>query len=202
MLPEVHTVSLFTPIEIDTGRIRISIISRPTLDDGKTPDERIIQGITHHEWLNDFAPPLKLIGAYKRKELSWKEYERKYLDFLRSSLMKRKVATLALRCLQEKITLACIEEKADFCHRRLLAEELQRRQPHLVIIHTQPWRKNMGETPSAFWTNERAPEKKLEKGPFNYINTETTFQATSQQTNSSSPISDSFAEELGLKPKD
>lgn len=56
----------------------------------------------------------------------------------------------------------------------------------------------MEKTPSAFWPNERKPEEKLEKGPFNSINTETTFQ----QTQPLPPISDSFAEELGLKPKD
>jgi uncharacterized protein YeaO (DUF488 family) len=135
MLTEIHTVSLFTPIEIDRGRTRISIISRPTLDDGKTPDRRIIQGITHHEWIKDFAPPLKLIGAYKRKEINWEGYERKYFEFLRSPIMREKVKILALRCLQEKITLACIEERDNFCHRRLLAEELQRHQPELLIVH-------------------------------------------------------------------
>lgn len=135
MPPTIHTVSLFVPIKIDRGRIRISIISRSTLDDGKTPDKRIIQGITHHEWIRDFAPPAKLIGAYKRKEIDWKEYEERYLEFLRSSLMREKIKALALRCLQEKVTLACIEEKADYCHRRLLAEELQRHQPKLLIVH-------------------------------------------------------------------
>lgn len=135
MRPELHTVSLFSPLEMDKGRIRISVISRATLDDGITIDERIIAGTTHHEWIKDFSPPPKLIGAYKRKEINWEEYERKYLEFLRSPHMNEKVKALALRCVREKITLACIEEEADHCHRRLLAEELQRYQPELVIIH-------------------------------------------------------------------
>jgi len=70
MRQELHTVSLFAPLEIDRGRIRISVISRPTLDDGITPDERIRGGVTHHEWIKDFAPPPKLIGSYKRGEIS------------------------------------------------------------------------------------------------------------------------------------
>lgn len=135
MRQELHTVSLFTPLEIDRGRIRISVISRPTLDDGITPDERIKEGLTHHEWIKDFAPPPKLIGSYKRREISWEEYEKKYLEFLRSSTMLEKVKALASRCMREKITLACVEEKADFCHRRLLAEELQRYEPELIIVH-------------------------------------------------------------------
>lgn len=135
MSQELHTVSLFTSLDIDQGRIRISVISRPTLDDGITPDKRIIEGVTHHEWIKDFAPPPKLIGAYKRKEINWEEYEKRYLQFLRSPMMLEKVKAFASRCVQEKITLACVEEKADFCHRRLLAEELQRYEPELIIVH-------------------------------------------------------------------
>ncbi|MEF3691893.1 MAG: DUF488 family protein [Candidatus Moraniibacteriota bacterium] len=134
-MPELHTISLFAPLEIDQGRIRISVISRPTLDDGKTPDERIREGVTHHEWIKDFAPPSKLIGSYKRGEISWKEYEEKYLEFLRSPEQKEKVAKFAKRCKQEKITLACVELTATYCHRRLLAEELRRHESELSIVH-------------------------------------------------------------------
>lgn len=135
MRPELHTISLFSPLEMDKERIRISVISRPTLDDGKTIDERIKERITHNEWIKDFSPPPKLIGAYKRKEINWEEYERGYLEFLRSPQISEKVKAFALRCTREKITLACVEEKADHCHRRLLAEELKRHQPALAIIH-------------------------------------------------------------------
>ncbi|HBI17007.1 MAG TPA: hypothetical protein DDY52_02530 [Candidatus Moranbacteria bacterium] len=135
MSSEIHTISLFKPILIDRGRIRISVISRPTLDDGKTPDPRIIQGITHHEWVKDFAPPPKLIGAYKRGEINWEKYEERYLEFLRSSPTKQMVRKFASRCVKEKITLACIEDEANHCHRRLLAEELQRHKPELIIVH-------------------------------------------------------------------
>lgn len=135
MQPELHTISLFSPLEMDEGRIRISVISRPTLDDGITIDERIKEGVTHHEWIKDFAPPPKLIGAYKRKEINWEEYEKQYLKFLRSPELKEKVKAFALRCTQEKITLACIEKKPNQCHRRLLAEELKTHQSTLIIIH-------------------------------------------------------------------
>lgn len=134
-MSELHTISLFAPLEIDEGRIRISVISRPTLDDGKTIDPRIQEGITHHEWIKDFAPPPKLIGKYKRGEISWLEYETEYLKFLRGTEIREGVKRFAKRCRRVKITLACIEEKADFCHRRLLAEELQRYEPELIIVH-------------------------------------------------------------------
>lgn len=134
-MTELHTISLFVPLEIDKDRTRISVISRPTLDDGVTPDERIKKDLTHHEWIKDFAPPPKLVGSYKRGEISWKEYQERYILFLRSPEVTQKVREFAKRCKYEKITLACIEESSDFCHRRLLAEELQQYEPELIIVH-------------------------------------------------------------------
>jgi len=116
-------------------KIRISVMSRHTKEDGVTPDERIIEGVTFDEWQKDFAPPSKLIGAYYRNEISWEEFEKAYLDFLQSEEMKSKLAAFAQRCINETITLMCIEDKPDKCHRRLLAEELQKYQPDLIIVH-------------------------------------------------------------------
>ena len=110
-------------------------MSRHTLEDGKTPDERIIEGITFDEWQKEYAPPAKLVGAYYRKEISWKDFEKEYLQFLRSDEMKSKVESFAKRCIEEPITLLCVEDSADKCHRRLLAEELQKYQPKLKIVH-------------------------------------------------------------------
>lgn len=114
---------------------RISVMSRHTKKDGVTPDERIIEGETFNEWRKEFAPPAKLVGAYYRGELSWEDFEKKYVEFLRSADMKPKVESFAKRCTEETITLMCIEDTADKCHRRLLAEELQKYQPQLKIIH-------------------------------------------------------------------
>jgi uncharacterized protein YeaO (DUF488 family) len=121
--------------EIEPDEKRTSVMSRHTLDDGKTPDDRIIDGVTFDEWRKEFAPTGKLVGAYYRKELSWEEFEKIYLEYLRSENIKPKVEDFAKRCTEETITLMCIEDTADKCHRRLLAEELQRYQPSLIIIH-------------------------------------------------------------------
>jgi len=58
------TKCIFKEPELSDG-LRISIMSRHTLDDGKTPDERITSDKFNHHW-TIFAPPLKLIGSYKR----------------------------------------------------------------------------------------------------------------------------------------
>ena len=113
----------------------ISVMSRHTLEDGITPDERIIEGINYDEWKAEFAPPAKLVWAYYRKEISWEEYEKKYLEFLRSKELIEKVISFAKRCIEEIIILECIEDTSEKCHRRILAEELQRHQSELKIVH-------------------------------------------------------------------
>ena len=119
----------------EPGEYRISVMSRHTMSDGITPDKRIIEGEIFHEWRKEFAPPSKLVGAYYRSELSWEDFQNKYVEFLRGLEMKPRVESFAKRCTEETLTLMCIEDTADRCHRRLLAEELQQYQPELRIIH-------------------------------------------------------------------
>ncbi|PJE58491.1 MAG: hypothetical protein COU81_00380 [Candidatus Portnoybacteria bacterium CG10_big_fil_rev_8_21_14_0_10_36_7] len=73
-------------------------MSRHTKEDGITPDERIIEGVSFDEWRKEFAPPEKLVGAYYRNELSWEDFEKKYFDFLRSAEIKPYVEAFAKRC--------------------------------------------------------------------------------------------------------
>lgn len=133
MEKEIFTKSIIK--EREPNEKRVSIMSRHTKADGVTPDERIVEGVTFDEWRKEFAPPDKLIGAYYRNELSWEDFEKKYIEFLRSAEIKPKVESFAKRCTEETITLMCIEDGADKCHRRLLAEELQKYQPQLKIFH-------------------------------------------------------------------
>lgn len=134
MEKELFTKSIVKEKETDDKK-RISVMSRHTEEDGKTPDRRIIEGITFDEWQKDFSPPDELVGAYYRKELSWDDYEKRYLEYLRSDEIRSKIEAFAKRCTEEIITLMCIEDTPEKCHRRLLAEELQRYQPELKIIH-------------------------------------------------------------------
>ncbi|MDP2638692.1 MAG: DUF488 domain-containing protein [Candidatus Azambacteria bacterium] len=121
--------------EKEPNEKRISVMSRHTKEDGITPDERIVEGVTFDEWRKEFAPPGKLVGAYYRNEISWEDFARRYIEFLQSPEVKPKVESFAKRCTEETITLMCIEDTADKCHRRLLAEELQKYQPQLKIFH-------------------------------------------------------------------
>jgi len=78
-----------------------------------------------------FAPTKDILDAYKKKDISWEEYEEKYLDLL----SEREVTTsfgpheLNMSC------FLCSEPKADNCHRRLLAEYFKKSYGNIVIKH-------------------------------------------------------------------
>lgn len=116
----------------DTDGLRISVMSRHTLNDGVTPNLKITNS-SYDQWLQILAPPAKLIGDYYKRGLPWEQFEQKYFDYIRSSNLKTEVQKLAEQSLDSVITLLCIEESPEFCHRRLLAEECNRYQSNLVL---------------------------------------------------------------------
>ncbi|MBU2576401.1 MAG: DUF488 family protein [Nanoarchaeota archaeon] len=125
----IRTKSILKEISGEDG-LRVSVMSMHTLSDGVTPDLRITEK-SYDLWNKQLAPPKKLIGAFYRGEISWSEYENKYLTYLKSVF--EEVRTLASEGLEKNITLLCIEENANFCHRRLLAEECKRYKPSLEL---------------------------------------------------------------------
>lgn len=79
----------------------------------------------------DFAPTKELLSKYRKKELSWEEYEVEYLNLLdmRKVAKKTDIEQLHQRC------LLCSEHTAEKCHRRLLAEYFQAVKTDVEIIH-------------------------------------------------------------------
>ncbi|MBT7902761.1 DUF488 domain-containing protein [Candidatus Woesearchaeota archaeon] len=126
------TKSILAPIEESDGR-RISVMSRHTLNDGITPDDRITSD-KYDSHLTAFAPPLKLVGAYYKQRVDWTEFEMQYLEYLRTPKMREQVRSLAAESLETTITIMCIEETPDKCHRRLLAEECLTYQSGLQVL--------------------------------------------------------------------
>jgi uncharacterized protein YeaO (DUF488 family) len=116
----------------DSDGLRISVMSRHMLNDGITPHPKITDS-SYDQWLQILAPPAKLLGNYYKRGLPWKQFEQKYLNYLRSSKIQPEIKKLAKRSLDSIITLLCIEESPEYCHRRILAEECKRYQPSLVL---------------------------------------------------------------------
>ena len=77
------------------------------------------------------APTKEILNAYKKKQISWNEYEEKF-----NSLMKeRKIETKIDTNILHNGCLLCSEESADKCHRRLVAEYLKNCFNEIVIKH-------------------------------------------------------------------
>lgn len=99
---------------------RVSVMSRHTLSDWKTPDERITPDIfDDHKPI--FAAPPKLVGAYYRKEIDFDQYAVLYKEHLQK-VEKELVDILIYPAISENVTVMCIEDTPCQCHRRILLE--------------------------------------------------------------------------------
>ena len=79
----------------------------------------------------EFAPTKEILDAYKKKEISWSDYESKY----NSVLIERSVAK---QITSEELNMACLlcsEPTAEKCHRRLLAEAFKKHYGDINIKH-------------------------------------------------------------------
>ncbi|MCC8107240.1 MAG: DUF488 domain-containing protein [Clostridiales bacterium] len=72
----------------------------------------------------EFAPTKEILQGYKKGEISWEEYEPRYLSLLRDrgaeENFRRHYNSYS------KVLLLCSEPGPERCHRRLLAEYLQK----------------------------------------------------------------------------
>lgn len=126
-----YTKCIISPKSLDDG-LRISVMSRHTLNDGVTPDARISSNDIH---LPILGPKPLLIGDYHKRNLPWEEFEKRYVWQLQDPKVKAVIEALAVIALKTTVTLLCIEETAEYCHRRLLANEFRKYAPDLKIIH-------------------------------------------------------------------
>ena len=78
-----------------------------------------------------FAPTKEILDDYKHKKISWQEYERKYKTLIDEREVKRKIINLDFT----SGCLLCSEKTAEYCHRRLVAEFLQKEHMIEKIIH-------------------------------------------------------------------
>lgn len=78
------------------------------------------------------APTRELLKAYRTDQLTWEQYEVAFLTLL----SERKVECEISRDLfSPRTVLLCSEPTADFCHRRLVIEYLDRRWGDVQAVH-------------------------------------------------------------------
>ena len=78
-------------------------------------------GSIEYEHNIDFAPTKELLSQYRKKEITWDDYEIEYLNLLDLRKVAQKVEIKQLH----KNCLLCSEHTPEYCHRRLLAEYLK-----------------------------------------------------------------------------
>lgn len=125
------TKSILAPKEISDG-LRISVMSRHTLNDGVT-SHPLIDSLSYDLWMPIFAPPARLLGDYYKRGLPWEQFEIQYIGYMQKPEVQIKVEELARLSLEMAITLLCIEDSPKNCHRRVLAEDCRRYQPKLAL---------------------------------------------------------------------
>lgn len=77
------------------------------------------------------APTQDMLDAYKKEKGDWSAYERRFLDLMAKRRIEEKL-------LPEQVSdgcLLCSEDKPHHCHRRLVAEYLQRAWGNVRIEH-------------------------------------------------------------------
>ena len=79
----------------------------------------------------DLAPTKDILDAYKKKEIDWSEYEKRF----RRLLLERRIENLITPQDADHSCLLCSEPKPDKCHRRLTAEYLCELWSNVKIVH-------------------------------------------------------------------
>ena len=91
---------------------------------------RVIAGI---EYVHrpELAPTKDILDAYKKKQIDWNEYERRFGELLEQRRPARELHTRDF----DRACLLCSEPKPNHCHRRLVAEYLRSQWGSVVIQH-------------------------------------------------------------------
>lgn len=84
-----------------------------------------------YEHRPELAPSKEILDGYKKKTLTWPEYEERFARLM----AERQVEALLVPADLNHACLLCSEPKADKCHRRLVAEYLNSKWGNVEIRH-------------------------------------------------------------------
>ena len=90
------------------------------------------------EYIHDIqlAPTKEILDNYKSKEISWEKYEQLFIELLNQRKTYERLSKIYNNDF-DKSCLLCSELTADKCHRRLVAEFIQRNcsDTEIEIVH-------------------------------------------------------------------
>jgi uncharacterized protein (DUF488 family) len=78
------------------------------------------------------APTNELLKSYRDKEMSWIEYEKRFLDLMQVRKIENEISR---DLFAKKTTLLCSEHTPEQCHRRLVVEYLNDHWGNITITH-------------------------------------------------------------------
>lgn len=80
-----------------------------------------------------FAPTKELLDGYRKKDVSWNQYEAIFKDLIK----KRKMIEIFKEKYSkyQRVCLLCSEPEPEKCHRRLLAEAIKDNDKGVEVIH-------------------------------------------------------------------
>lgn len=81
-----------------------------------------------------FAPTKELFDNYKEGKITWQDFELNFKELINKRNLKKIILDEYFEQL-DGICLLCSEDKATYCHRRLVAEFIKEFIPDLEIIH-------------------------------------------------------------------
>jgi uncharacterized protein (DUF488 family) len=79
----------------------------------------------------ELAPTQEMLDGYKKRGTSWAEYEAHFLALI----AQRRIEETLPRSFVDNAVLLCSEDKADQCHRRLVAEYLADKWGDITVEH-------------------------------------------------------------------
>lgn len=78
------------------------------------------------------APTQEILDSFKKKKISWQEYEQFFLQLMTERKIEEKIDQ---NLFNAPTVLLCSESKAEHCHRRLVLEYLQNKWGLFRIVH-------------------------------------------------------------------
>ena len=81
--------------------------------------------------LPELAPTQEMLDAYRKEHKDWETYERQFLALMD----ERRIGKKGIKRTLSNGCLLCSEDKPKHCHRRLVAEYLERQWGDVEIVH-------------------------------------------------------------------
>ncbi|MCY4529587.1 MAG: DUF488 domain-containing protein [Chloroflexi bacterium] len=113
--------------------VRLNNVSQLAGFAKKNDLEYFLQKICRIKYIHmpELAPTTDMLDSYRKEHRDWELYEREFLALMDERRISKKgiKRTIANAC------LLCSEDKPEHCHRRLVAEYLNRHWGDIEIVH-------------------------------------------------------------------